>query len=56
VLGEFLVAGAGVGSLVLRSSFRLRTDEMFAGMCTLVALALGIDFVIRTVQHRVKRW
>lgn len=56
VLGEFFVAGAGVGSLILRSSFTLRTDEMFAGMFTLVILALGIDFVIRTIQHRVKRW
>lgn len=56
VLGEFFVAGDGVGSLILRSSFALRSDEMFAGMFTLVALALCIDFVIRAVQHRVKRW
>jgi len=56
VLGEFFVAGAGVGSLILRASFTLRTDEMFVGIFTLVTLALGIDAAIRILQARVMRW
>ena len=56
VVGEWVGSSAGLGFLMLHANGRLQIDLMFAALLTLVALALGLYFLLDVLLRRAIAW
>jgi NitT/TauT family transport system permease protein len=53
---EFLVVNDGLGGLILTSSDRFETANMFVPIGAIIVIALGLNASLRWMQSRVTRW
>ena len=56
VLGEMIAANRGLGYLVQFSGSQFDTAGVFAVLIVIALLAVGLNFLVEVVQHRMERW
>lgn len=56
VVAEYIGGDAGVGYLIMQGQTRLRMREVLAGLALLLAVAAGVEMLLRTVEARALRW
>jgi putative hydroxymethylpyrimidine transport system permease protein len=56
VVGEWVGSSAGLGYLMLQANARLQVDLMFAALCVLAAMALGLYFLVDRLARRLLPW
>jgi sulfonate transport system permease protein len=56
VLGEMIAANRGLGYLVQFSGSQFDAAGVFAVLIVIALLAVGLNFLVEIVQHRMERW
>jgi NitT/TauT family transport system permease protein len=56
VLGEMIAANRGLGYLVQFSGAQFDSAGVFAVLLVIALLAVGLNFLVEIVQHRMERW
>jgi NitT/TauT family transport system permease protein len=56
VLGEMIAANRGLGYLVQFSGSQFDAAGVFAVLFVIAMLAVGLNFLVEIVQHRMERW
>lgn len=56
VIVEMTAAEKGLGVFIMETQRFFYTEQMFAGIMTLAALAYALDLIVRSVGNRVLRW
>lgn len=56
IVGEFVGASSGLGFRILRASYYLRTEEMFASLLLACLLSLTLFAVARSAERRLVPW
>ena len=56
VLGEMIAANRGLGYLVQFSGAQFDTAGVFAVLFVIALLAVGLNYPVEIVQHRMERW
>ncbi len=56
VIGEWVGAQQGLGYLMIQANARLKVDLVFAAICWLTAIGLGLWAGVGWVERRVLRW
>jgi NitT/TauT family transport system permease protein len=56
VLGEMIAANRGLGYLVQFSGSQFDAAGVFAVLIVIALLAVGLNFLVEMVQHRMERW
>src|SRR5712691_897947 len=56
VLGEMIAANRGLGYLVQFSGAQFDSAGVFAVLFVIALLAVGLNFLVEIVQHRMERW
>ncbi|MET0922419.1 MAG: ABC transporter permease [Xanthobacteraceae bacterium] len=56
VLGEMIAANRGLGYLVQFSGAQFDSAGVFAVLLVIALLAVGLNFLVEIVQHRIERW
>jgi NitT/TauT family transport system permease protein len=56
VLGEMIAANRGLGYLVQFSGSQFDAAGVFAVLFVIALLAVGLNFLVEIVQHRMERW
>ncbi len=56
VLGEMIAANRGLGYLVQFSGSQFDTAGVFAVLIVIALLAVALNLMVETVQHRMERW
>jgi ABC-type nitrate/sulfonate/bicarbonate transport system permease component len=56
ILGEFSAAAGGIGEIIVHGYRFLRPDLLFFGVIVGIAVAVGLDLVIRVASIRLRRW
>ena len=56
VLGEMIAANRGLGYLVQFSGSQFDAAGVFAVLLVIALLAVGLNFLVEIVQHRMERW
>lgn len=56
IIGEWVGASQGLGFLMLNSNARMQIDLMFACLLTLIAMALGLYFVVDRGLRQLITW
>jgi len=56
VLGEMIAANRGLGYLVQFSGSQFDSAGVFAVLFVIALLAVGLNFLVEIVQHRMERW
>jgi NitT/TauT family transport system permease protein len=56
VLGEMIAANRGLGYLVQFSGSQFDAAGVFAVLIVIALLAVGLNFLVELVQHRMERW
>jgi NitT/TauT family transport system permease protein len=56
VIGEYLGSSAGVGYLILQAEGEFDVDTVMAGIVTLTAFALVLDFIVSVIERRLLVW
>ena len=56
VVGEFLGSKQGIGLLISTAQGAFNANGVFAAMIVLAAMALGAEYLITAIEHRVVKW
>jgi NitT/TauT family transport system permease protein len=56
IAAEMLAAQSGIGFLIQHSSLMLETDRMYAGILTLTATGLILNYLLVALEARATRW
>ncbi|WP_019938630.1 ABC transporter permease [Bordetella sp. FB-8] len=56
VVGEFLGAKQGLGLLISAAQGTFNASGVFAAMIVLAVVALAVDFILTTTEHRMLKW
>ncbi len=56
IAAEMLAAQSGIGFLIQHSSLMLETDRMYAGILTLTAVGLALNYALVAMEARATRW
>jgi NitT/TauT family transport system permease protein len=56
IVGEWIGANAGLGALIIQSTFNYRSDLLYAAIILSSSLAVTIFLVVSTVERRVIRY
>jgi len=56
VVGEFLGAKQGLGLLISAAQGTFNASGVFAAMIVLAVVALVVDFILTTTEHRLLKW
>ena len=56
IAAEMLAAQSGIGFLIQHSSLMLETDRMYAGILTLTATGLVLNYLLVALEARATRW
>jgi putative hydroxymethylpyrimidine transport system permease protein len=56
VIGEWVGAQQGLGYLMIQANARLKVDLVFAAICWLTAIGLGLWAGVGWLERRVLRW
>jgi NitT/TauT family transport system permease protein len=56
VVGEFLGAKQGIGLLIASAQGAFNASGVFAAMIVLAVVALAVDYLLTTMEHRLLKW
>jgi putative hydroxymethylpyrimidine transport system permease protein len=56
VIGEWVGASSGLGTIMLNANARVRTDVMFAALAVLSAMTIAIWWSMDRAVHRLLSW